>query len=98
MGSLELDLADTQSGTRFFEGLSASVEIIGGQAENVLLVPVEAVRDLGDGAYGVFVVQSDGSLRLRPVEVGLMDATYVEIKSGLDLGDTVTTGLAETQS
>lgn len=97
-GVIELDLANTQSGTRFFEGLSASVEIIGGQAENVLLVPVEAVRDLGDGAYGVFVVQSDGSLRLRPVEVGLMDATYVEIKSGLDLGDTVTTGLAETQS
>ncbi len=97
-GVIELNVDETQAGTRFLEGLSASVEIIGGEAENALLVPVEAVRDLEDGTYGVFVVESNGTIRLHPVEVGLMDATYVEIKSGLNLGDKVTTGLAETQS
>jgi hypothetical protein len=30
------------------------------------------------------------------VEVGLMDYTYAEIRSGLALGDQVTTGIVET--
>ena len=30
------------------------------------------------------------------VEVGLMDYTYAEIKSGLNQGDVVTTGIVET--
>jgi RND family efflux transporter MFP subunit len=76
-------------------GLSASVEVIGSRAENVLLVPVEAVRDLGEGSYSVFVME-DGQPKLRLVEVGLMDYTYAEIKSGLQLGDVVTTGIVET--
>ena len=32
-----------------------------GAAENVLLVPVQALRDLGDGTYAVFVVGADGT-------------------------------------
>ncbi|MBN1400878.1 MAG: HlyD family efflux transporter periplasmic adaptor subunit, partial [Anaerolineae bacterium] len=47
-------------------GLNATVDIIGGRAENALLVPVEALRELGDGDYAVFVVQ-DGELKLRTV-------------------------------
>lgn len=34
-------------------GLNATVEIIGGRTENALLVPVEALRDIGDGQYSV---------------------------------------------
>jgi HlyD family secretion protein len=77
-------------------GLNATVDIIGGRAENALLVPVEALRELGDGEYAVFVVQ-DGELKLRTVEVGLMDVTYAEIRSGLQEGDVVSTGLVETR-
>jgi HlyD family secretion protein len=77
-------------------GLNASVDIIGSKAENVLLVPVEALRDLSGGSYGVFVVESNGQLKLHVVEVGLMDYTYAEIKSGLNLGDVVSTGIVET--
>ena len=33
----------------------------------------------------------DGEPKLRFVEVGLMDFTYAEILSGLEVGDTVTT-------
>jgi HlyD family secretion protein len=95
-GVIQLDLSQQTNVSPFLNGLNASVEIISGRAENVLLVPVEALRDLGDGTYSVFVVGSDGKPRLTVVEVGLMDATYAEIKSGVSLGDTVTTGLVET--
>jgi hypothetical protein len=30
------------------------------------------------------------------VEIGLQDITYAEIKSGLNVGDVVTTGIVET--
>jgi RND family efflux transporter MFP subunit len=76
-------------------GLSASVEIISNQANNVLLVPVEALRELSAGSYAVFVVKN-GEPVLKTVEVGLMDYTYAEIKSGLAEGDVVTTGIVET--
>ena len=76
-------------------GMSASVEVIGSKAENVLLIPVEALRELSPGSYSVFVMEN-GQPKLRVVEVGLMDYTSAEIKSGLQLGDVVTTGIVET--
>jgi multidrug efflux pump subunit AcrA (membrane-fusion protein) len=96
-GVITLELTTEQSASPFLSGLTGSVEIINGKAENALLVPLEALRDLGDGQYGVMVVQSDSSLKLKVVEVGLMDDTYAEIKSGVSLGDKVSTGLAETK-
>jgi HlyD family secretion protein len=77
-------------------GLSATVDVIGGRAENALLVPVEALRELSAGEYAVFVMEN-GEPVLRFVEVGIMDFTYAEIISGLELGETVTTGIVETQ-
>jgi multidrug efflux pump subunit AcrA (membrane-fusion protein) len=76
-------------------GLNASVDVIAGRAENALLVPVEALRELSPGNYAVFVMV-DGELELRPVEVGLMDYTNAEIISGLEQGDEVSTGIVET--
>jgi multidrug efflux pump subunit AcrA (membrane-fusion protein) len=75
-------------------GMNATVDIIGGRAENAVLVPVEALRDLGDGQYAVFVVEN-GEPRLRPVTVGLQDYTYAEITSGLTVGEVVSTGITE---
>lgn len=77
-------------------GLSASVDVIGGRAENVVLVPVEALRELGPDEYAVFVVEN-GEPKLRVVEVGLMDITSAEIVSGLKPGEVVTTGIVETK-
>lgn len=77
-------------------GLNASVDVIAGRAENVLLVPVEALRPIDQGTYAVFVVSADGSLKLQLVEVGLQDLAWADIKSGLQAGQTVSTGLVET--
>jgi HlyD family secretion protein len=77
-------------------GMNATVDVIGGQTEGALLVPVESVRELSPGQYAVFVMEN-GEPQMRMVEVGLMDYTYAEILSGLELGETVTTGIVETR-
>jgi len=76
-------------------GLNATVEVIGGRAQNALLVPVEALRELSPGEFAVFIME-DGEPQLRFVEVGLMDFTFAEILSGVEAGETVTTGIIET--
>jgi multidrug efflux pump subunit AcrA (membrane-fusion protein) len=76
-------------------GLNASVEIINSKTENALLVPVEALRQLSEGKYAVFVMEN-GEPVLHVVQVGIMDMTYAEITSGLNEGDVVTTGIVET--
>lgn len=77
-------------------GLNASVDVIGGRAENAVLVPVEALRELGPDEYAVFVIE-DGEPKLRIVTVGLIDFTSAEILSGLEAGEIVTTGIVETE-
>lgn len=77
-------------------GLNASVEVIGGRAEGVVLVPVEALREISPGEYSVFVMEN-GEPRLRMVTVGLMDYSYAEIISGVEVGDNVTTGIVDTE-
>ncbi|WP_345319926.1 efflux RND transporter periplasmic adaptor subunit [Candidatus Villigracilis proximus] len=77
-------------------GTSAAVDVIGGEAIDAILIPVEALHDAGDGKYAVFVLEN-GVPRLQMVEIGIKDLTSVEITSGLNPGDVVTTGIAETQ-
>jgi hypothetical protein len=40
---------------------------------------------------------TDGEPRLQLVEIGIQDLSSVEITSGLNQGDVITTGIAETQ-
>jgi HlyD family secretion protein len=80
----------------FPAGAAASVDVIGGRAENAILVPVEALHEIGDNQYTLFVMQN-GKLRLHEVQVGLQDLTKAEIISGLNAGDIVTTGVVETK-
>jgi HlyD family secretion protein len=77
-------------------GVQAAVDVISGQAINVVLIPVEALHKLSDNTYTVFVVVN-GKPTLRSVEVGLQDDTYAEIKSGVKAGEVVTTGVVETK-
>lgn len=76
-------------------GASGTVEVIHAQVEGATLIPVEALREISPGQYAVFVVEGE-KLRLRPIEVGLKGQLYVEVKSGLQAGEVVSTGLADT--
>lgn len=76
-------------------GTTASVDIVGGRANQAILVPVEALHQAGD-QYTVFVLEN-GTPKLRVVQVGLQDSVNAQITSGLKAGDVVTTGITVTK-
>ena len=76
-------------------GVSASVDIIAAQANNVVVVPVQALHELSPKNYVVFVMVN-GKPTLTIVTVGLQDSTFAEIKTGLKAGDVVSTGIQAT--
>ena len=94
-GLVELDISTTGWNDLPLNS-AAAVDVIGGRAEGVVIVPVEALREISDGEYAVFVLE-DGEPRMRMVEVGLQDLLYAEITTGLEVGDVVTTGQVETK-
>lgn len=91
-----VDMADAP-GLVLYPGMTAEVDVVAGEAIGALLVPEQALRELTPGSYAVFVVQTDGELKLTPVKVGLRDFANAEILSGLQAGDIVSTGNVETK-
>ena len=79
-------------------GMNAEVEVVAAEARNAVLVPIGALRELDAGQYAVMVVKPDGDLEFRPVQVGLKDFVYAEVLSGLEVGETVSTGTASSVS
>jgi multidrug efflux pump subunit AcrA (membrane-fusion protein) len=75
-------------------GMNCDVEIVAGEALNAVLVPLEALRELGTDQYAVFVVLANGEQELRVVTVGLKDYVNAEILSGLEPGEVVSLGSA----
>lgn len=72
-------------------GMTASVSVQIEGVDNAILVPVEAVHKTSDGAY-VYTTYNEELQEYggkRDVTTGLENSTYVEIKSGLNVGDTV---------
>jgi HlyD family secretion protein len=72
-------------------GMQARAHIDAGSAEDVLLVPIEAVFQ-EDNTYKVEVLGENGVPSVVAVEIGLMNDRLAEIKSGLKEGDLVVTG------
>ncbi|MEM5775022.1 MAG: efflux RND transporter periplasmic adaptor subunit, partial [Anaerolineaceae bacterium] len=64
-------------------GMSAAVEVINDRAEQAVLVPVEAVLELGINQHALFVMQN-GKPVLREVTIGIQDGAYIVISSGLE--------------
>jgi len=73
-------------------GLTVNVAIEVGSQNNVLYVPIQALRQLY-GTDGVYIADSSqktkGALRFQPVTIGLFGGDIVEITSGLLEGDQV---------
>jgi len=78
-------------------GVTASVDIIAAQANNVILVPVQALQELSPNNYSVYLMVN-GKPTLRAVTVGLQDGTFAEIKTGLKAGDVVSTAAQGTSN
>jgi HlyD family secretion protein len=84
---VKLDPFTLSEGQTLPLGLSASVEVVCGQSNNTLMMPVEALHTLNDGSYAVYVLTAAGTAEERSVTIGLNDSTDVEIISGLNEGE-----------
>lgn len=74
--------------SRLRPGLTVQVEIVIEEAHDVLVVPLAAVVEDGPIAY-VTRVTADGKEEVTPVQLGMTDSNWVEIRSGLNDGDRV---------
>ncbi|OBZ96937.1 macrolide transporter [Pararhizobium polonicum] len=73
--------------------MTAQVFFVQSSAENVLTVPVAAVRQGADRKSGeVTVVTASGARETRKVETGIRNRVRVEITGGLDENDAVVVG------
>ncbi len=88
----------TQHAAPLLFGMNAEVEIIAGEARNALLIPVQALREISPGQHAVFVVGANEELEFRPVQVGLRNFVNAEILTGLEEGETISTGDAQVGS
>ena len=69
-------------------GSQVSVEIVLEQRRQVLLLPLEAIQQL-EGTPFVWIKNHDGQAEKRRVKLGLQSLTTVEVRSGLQAGETV---------
>lgn len=69
--------------------MTAQVYIVLGKADDVLYVPSMAVQNRNDDHATVYVLKDDGELDEREVVFGLDNNVNVEIKSGLNEGESV---------
>lgn len=76
------------SNVQVFNGLSASISVDMGSAEDVLVVPITAIRGtFGSGTIWVF--DDAGEPVEREVELGITDGEWVEVTSGAEEGEEI---------
>jgi RND family efflux transporter MFP subunit len=68
-------------------GLSAAVELNCTIAQNVLIVPLQALKEESDGKALVYVLNTDGTSEARSVTVGKKSSNYAEILGDISVGD-----------
>jgi HlyD family secretion protein len=79
---------DTSENKRMRPGMTAEVTFELEARPDVVRIPLKAVRWVGQDAFAA-VPTSDDSYTWRPLEIGLMDAEFAEVVSGLEPGDRV---------
>jgi macrolide-specific efflux system membrane fusion protein len=73
----------------FRSGMSANIDIVVNEKENVLTLPVAAVRSRNGQSFVLMRTSASDSLRKVPVQLGLQDESNVEIQRGLSASDVV---------
>ena len=81
--------ADVDVSEGIYPGMQATITIPKESAENVVILKMDALSfDRKNQAF-VYMKDEGGELKQVPVELGMDNESYVEIKSGLKDGDTV---------
>lgn len=90
-GLVDLKNANSLAGNILAQGLNATVDVTCGQANQALLIPVQALYEPVNQPAYVYVLNAGGQPEKRPVVVGIKTASFVEIRSGLKQGERVIT-------
>lgn len=77
-----------EEGLLLYSGIPGTITVTLDQRENVLYIPSNAVN-LVNGEEIVYVENSDGIRSIHSIETGLDTGNFVEVVSGLSLGDKV---------
>lgn len=81
--------AYVQVGEGIYPGMQVTISIPQEEAENVVILKMDALSfDASNSAF-VYMYNEENVLEQVPVEVGVSNGNYVEIKSGLKAGDQV---------
>lgn len=75
----------------FRPGMSASATIFTDKKENILIVPLQSVV-YKDNQESVWIVDEKNTAKLRKVQTGIQDISWIEIKSGLNTNDRIIIG------
>ncbi len=85
----EVDILPEKVPEFFRSGMSANVDIVEISKENVLLIPIEAVKREKAGNYVLLSKGNDEEPVKRPVELGISDERRVEVISGIGAKDKI---------
>lgn len=80
---------DTSSTKDIYPGMQATVTIPKEEVRDVVILKMDAVSTAKDNTAFVYKMAEDGSMTEHPVTVGVSNGNYVEIREGLDEGETV---------
>jgi hypothetical protein len=87
----EIEIEVPNRDYRLKPGMYARMAVTIESRKEATLVPKEAVVDY-NGSRGVFTMNADNKAKFRPIEIGIEDATHVEVRNGLTASDTFVTG------
>ena len=87
-GTIRLKATFDNHNRLFWPGQFVDVSLTLGMQSNVVVVPAEAVQP-GQGGQVVYVVNSNQTVEVRPVTVGLTRGSKVVIDKGVAAGETV---------
>ncbi len=85
--SIDIEVIDVNEDLK--EGDTATCTVVVEEAENVVALPIEAIQTNENNEEFVDVVQVDGSTKPVIIQTGISDESYVEITSGLLVGERV---------
>jgi len=71
------------------DGATVSITVVDQQVTNVPSVPIAALKQNGTGQDVVRVVDGSGAVTEVPVQTGLSEGSYIQIMSGVRIGETV---------
>lgn len=83
----EVDVLPEKIPDVFRSGMSANVEIIEKSKENILLIPLEAVKTDKEGSFVFIECKGTKKLLKRKIEIGISDEKNAEVISGISLQD-----------